>query len=65
MAKKRNLMVPHTAPLHLWIRSELRGKIFKRIFVKEKREMVKKRKLSKPPSLQELKKELECVQVPR
>ena len=35
-------------------------KIFKRVLVKEKRDLIKKGNLSKPPSLQEVKKEMEC-----
>ena len=35
-------------------------KIFKRALVKEKREMIEKGKLSKSPSLQEVKRKMEC-----
>ena len=35
-------------------------KIFKRALVKEKRDLIEKGNLSKPPSLQEGKKEMEC-----
>ena len=57
---KLSSMAPHSSP-PLVDKNEVfnEWKLFKQALVKEKRDMAEKRKLSKPPSLHEVKKEME------